>query len=73
MTWRRAEAAARGVSGVALVVALVLLTQDRQDRLVMLFVVISVGVGLLFDVAKRLARPPGADGSRRLPHDDASR
>jgi steroid 5-alpha reductase family enzyme len=70
MTWRRAEVAVWGVSGIALVVALVLLIQDRQDRLVMLFIVISLGVRLLFDLARRLARSAGADGARRVPHDE---
>ena len=68
MTRRREEVAAWAVSGGALMVALVLLAQDRQDRLVMLIVVISLGVGLLFDLIKRLARHPNADASRHLSH-----
>jgi hypothetical protein len=56
------------VSGGVLVVAFVLFAQDRQDRLVMLFVVISLGVGLLFDLIKRRASPANADASRRLSH-----
>lgn len=68
MNWRRAEVAAWAVSGGALMAALVLFAQDRRDRLVMLFVVVSLGVGLLFDLVKRLASPAHADASRRLSH-----
>jgi hypothetical protein len=68
MAWKRAEVAAWVVSGGALVVALALFAQGRQDRLVMLFVVISLAVGLLFDLVKRRASPVNADVSRSLSH-----
>lgn len=68
MTWRRAEVSAWAFSGGALMLALVLFAQDRRDRLVMLFVVISLGVGLLFDLIKRLASPANVDASRCLSH-----
>lgn len=55
MTWRRWELAAWCGSGAALVTALVLLVQGREDRLVMLFVVIGLGLGVVLEAAKRLA------------------
>lgn len=65
MNWRRAERVVWAVSGIALGIALVLFVQDRQDRLTMLFVVISLGVSLLFEVARRVAgttEPAGPGG-----------
>ncbi|MDF2090945.1 hypothetical protein P0Y31_01180 [Knoellia sp. 3-2P3] len=55
MTWRRWEFAVWCGSGAALVTALVLFVQGREDRLVMLFVVIGLGLGVVLEAAKKLA------------------
>jgi hypothetical protein len=62
MERRRAERVVWAISGVALGIALVLFVQNRQDRLTVLFIVISLGVSLVFEVALRVAsgRGPGS-------------
>lgn len=55
MTWRRWEFAVWCGSGAALVTALVLFVQGREDRLVMLFVVIGLGLGVVLEAAKKRA------------------
>jgi hypothetical protein len=62
MHWRRAERVVWAGSGISLGIALVLLVQNRQDWLVMLFIVISLGISLLFEMARRLV--DGTDAER---------
>ena len=64
MKWRLAERVVWTVSGIALGIALVLFVQNRQDGLTMLFIVISLGVSLLFEVARRVAGTTDAGGPR---------
>lgn len=54
MTWKRAELVTWLVSGVALAIAVILFARDGGDRRVMLFVVISLGTRLLFELVRRL-------------------
>lgn len=68
MTWRRAENVVWVISGVAVAMALALVIQGRQDRSVMLCVVISLGVRLFFDLTKRLAGPDGTRESMDTTH-----
>ena len=55
MTWRRWEFAIWCGSGAALVTAVVLFVQGREDRLVLLFVVIGLGLGVVLEAAKKRA------------------
>lgn len=64
MDWRRAERFVWAVSGIALGIALVLFVQNRHDRLSMLFIVISLGVSLLFEATRRVARGADSGGPR---------
>jgi hypothetical protein len=67
MTWRRAETLVWVVSGLAWAIGLAALVQGRQDRSVILCVVISLGVRLLFDAVKRLVGPSPAEETRTIP------
>jgi steroid 5-alpha reductase family enzyme len=54
MTWKRAELVTWLVSGVALAIAVILFARGDGDGWVMLFVVISLGTRLLFELVGRL-------------------